>query len=62
MENANNAVDSILGENQDRLSEELQVARARLSARKKARLNKRCRMAGYPQILQPRCSRKLTSD
>jgi len=32
MENANTAVDSILGENQDRLSEELQVARARLSA------------------------------
>ena len=32
MGNANTAVDSILGENQDRLSEELQVARARLSA------------------------------
>ena len=32
MENENTAVDSILGENQNRLSEELQVARARLRA------------------------------
>jgi hypothetical protein len=36
MENANTAVDSILGKNQDRLSEELQVARARLSATEKS--------------------------
>jgi len=31
LKNANMAVDSILGDNQDRLSEEFQVARARLS-------------------------------
>ena len=36
LENANAAVDSILGENQDRLAEELQVARARLSVAEKS--------------------------
>ena len=36
LENANTAVDSILGENQDRLSEELQVARTRLSIAEKS--------------------------
>jgi CPA1 family monovalent cation:H+ antiporter len=36
MENANTAVDSILGDSQGRLSEEFQVARARLSAAEKS--------------------------
>jgi CPA1 family monovalent cation:H+ antiporter len=36
LENANAAVDSILGENQDRLNEELHVARTRLSTAEKS--------------------------
>ncbi len=36
MDNANTTVDSILGEKHDRLSEELQVARSRLSAAEKS--------------------------
>jgi hypothetical protein len=36
MKNASTAVDSILGENQERLAEELQAARARLSAAEKS--------------------------
>ena len=36
LENANAAVDSILGENHDRLAEELQVARTRLRTAEKS--------------------------
>jgi CPA1 family monovalent cation:H+ antiporter len=36
LENVNAAVDSILGENQDRLAEELQVARTRLNTAEKS--------------------------
>ena len=36
LENTNTAIDSILGENQDRLSEEFQIARSRLSVAEKS--------------------------